>query len=332
MHYPTSSTNKLKKAEQSDISVEQVSLANRENFPQAFRVRLAKAKEVCMLGINVNGIVANYGSFIIEKAKDGCKFRFLLVDPRFFEREEMTSALWPGGMRSQIDLGQTINIIEQIIKEVGNDNVRLSFTTFPPPYSLLMINPNESADSEIQIELYTYQNSTNRRPHFILTRNSNPHWHEFFYREFEDSWKQSHPHTPSEGIKPVTQKAGVVVYRQPDNGKLELLLITARARPQKWIFPLGGVDKGETLKQAAIRECSEESGYIVEVTAPLGTIDIDKGLSIDRLTFFLAREVSEKDNYEKDRQRQWVRPSQLVDMVVGDFKPIARSALIKLEI
>lgn len=86
----------------------------------------------------------------------------------------------------------------------------------------------------------------------------------------------------------VTQKAGVVVYHHKINGEIEVLLITARTNPQSWIFPVGTVDPGETLQETAARECEEESGYIVEVGPKLGMIDLDKGDSIDRLTFFVA--------------------------------------------
>lgn len=37
--------------------------------------------------------------------------------------------------------------------------------------------------------------------------------------------------------------------------------------------PGGGVDEGETLEQAVIRECAEELGYQVIIVRPLGEID-----------------------------------------------------------
>ena len=312
---------------------EHVLLANRENFPLPFMTRLDKAKEICMTGINVNGIIKLYGHYFIEKAQNGCKFKFLLVNPRFFESEEMAFALWPGGTDSLIDLGNTIDEIEKMIKEVGNGNIQLNFSAFPPPYSLLMINPEEP-NGEIQVEIYTYQSLTNKRPHFILDRQSHPDWYNFFFQDFDISWQQSYPHKPTYGIKPHKKKAGVVVYRQSENGKLELLLITAKSREQKWIFPLGAVDAGETLEQTAIRECAEESGYIVEIISELGTTITNGGTSIDHSTFFLAKECGEKEHFDEQeyRQRFWARPSQIVDMVIKEFKPIAKSALEHLEL
>jgi nucleoside phosphorylase len=108
----------------------------------------------------------------------------------------------------------------------------------------------------------------------------------------------------------------------------EVLVITARTNPKKWIFPVGAINSGETLQQAAARECEEESGYIVEVGPELGVIpsDFDKST----MTFFLGRIIGEKSFYETDRQRKWVRLSELPHVVTEDFVPIANAAIAKL--
>ena len=70
------------------------------------------------------------------------------------------------------------------------------------------------------------------------------------------------------------QKAGVVAYRQEPDGTYATLLITARRQRAAWIFPVGTVDPGETLEQAAARECMEESGYTVRTGPLLKALDL----------------------------------------------------------
>jgi len=46
----------------------------------------------------------------------------------------------------------------------------------------------------------------------------------------------------------------------------EKLLLVKRRDIPVWVFPGGGIEKGETPKEAVIREVFEESGYKVKIT------------------------------------------------------------------
>lgn len=58
---------------------------------------------------------------------------------------------------------------------------------------------------------------------------------------------------------------GVVV---DDEGRV---LLVHRRRYADWSFPKGGVDAGETIEQAALREVKEEAGPECEIIRPLAT-------------------------------------------------------------
>ena len=56
------------------------------------------------------------------------------------------------------------------------------------------------------------------------------------------------------------KSAGVIVFRKDASECLFLLVLSKLTKRPLWEFPKGGVDKGETLLQAALRELSEETG------------------------------------------------------------------------
>lgn len=65
--------------------------------------------------------------------------------------------------------------------------------------------------------------------------------------------------------------AGGVVYRHNDDG-IEVVLASRRTRrgDLAWGLAKGGVEEGETMEEAAIREVREETGLTVELEGSLG--------------------------------------------------------------
>ncbi len=59
--------------------------------------------------------------------------------------------------------------------------------------------------------------------------------------------------------KKVKMAAGGIVIDTPKEGAPRVLLVH-RPRYDDWSFPKGGVDEGESLEQAAVREVKEETG------------------------------------------------------------------------
>jgi ADP-ribose pyrophosphatase YjhB (NUDIX family) len=76
-----------------------------------------------------------------------------------------------------------------------------------------------------------------------------------------DHWQD--PDAPT----PTSRKASASVFVRDEAGRLLLL---RRTDNDLWTIPTGGVKKGETVAQAGVRECREETGLDVEVIGLVG--------------------------------------------------------------
>jgi 8-oxo-dGTP pyrophosphatase MutT (NUDIX family) len=62
-----------------------------------------------------------------------------------------------------------------------------------------------------------------------------------------------------------------------------------------WIFPGGGVERGEACETAALRELEEEAGILVkEPPSLIGIFNNNHGMKGDHLAFFVVRAFKQK--------------------------------------
>jgi ADP-ribose pyrophosphatase YjhB (NUDIX family) len=69
------------------------------------------------------------------------------------------------------------------------------------------------------------------------------------------------------------------------------ILLTKREDFETWILPSGGVEEGESLAQAAIRETREETGLDVELTRLVGVYSRLSNMSPGYMVLFAAKPV-----------------------------------------
>ncbi|TMR88034.1 NUDIX domain-containing protein [Nonomuraea basaltis] len=133
-----------------------------------------------------------------------------------------------------------------------------------------------------------------------------------------DYWRD--PNAP----KPTSRKASASVFVTNDDGHLLLL---RRADNNLWTIPTGGVKKGETVADAGVRECREETGIEVEVTGLVGVFSTPDHVIVymhgDKLdevrqpinVCLRARVLGGalQPDPKESREVRWVDPSQLGD-------------------
>jgi 8-oxo-dGTP pyrophosphatase MutT (NUDIX family) len=121
------------------------------------------------------------------------------------------------------------------------------------------------------------------------------------------------PASASRGF-PTTKEvsAGGVVYRQTDDGGIEVLLASRRTRrgDLAWGLAKGGIERGESRRRAAVREVREETGLVAEIEADLGDtryMYVWEDVRIRKTVhFFLMRPVG-GDVAERDDEMEDVR-------------------------
>ncbi|MCL6591872.1 MAG: NUDIX domain-containing protein [Firmicutes bacterium] len=120
---------------------------------------------------------------------------------------------------------------------------------------------------------------------------------------------------------PVELRAGGVVVRK-NNGQIEYLLITSVSRPDRWIFPSGHVEKGETFEATALREVLEEAGVEAEIICSLGSMRYQWPQEQGRITIdnhlFLMKYLKAVNPIPEGRQVAFYRIEQISSLNLWD--------------
>lgn len=107
--------------------------------------------------------------------------------------------------------------------------------------------------------------------------------------------------------------------------QLEILLITPRDAPRcgrlRWILPQGGVEPGQTAREAAIAEAWEEAGVRgVASEEAFAHYQYESGTGRRRVhVFALEAQIMEEDWPERDdRERLWLPYDEALRAISGE--------------
>ncbi len=104
-----------------------------------------------------------------------------------------------------------------------------------------------------------------------------------------------------------TTSCGTATVRIGDEGP-EVLLVQPRAGQDKWGFPKGHVDPGESHEDAAVRETAEETGVAVELLPHVvGTTNVKLKLEDKTVIIYLATPVEGTDPAPSDGENHQVK-------------------------
>ena len=96
--------------------------------------------------------------------------------------------------------------------------------------------------------------------------------------------------------------AGGIVMRL-EEGSPRYLVITAKKNQDRWVFPKGHIDPGETPEIAAEREVLEEAGVEARILGSVGVTEIPRERRTICVEFFLMEYVRNQGPGEGRKQR-----------------------------
>ncbi len=120
----------------------------------------------------------------------------------------------------------------------------------------------------------------------------------------------------------IVQHAGSAVMMAVDEKNRVLLVRQYRlpARASMWELPAGRLDPGESPLKAAKRELKEETGYRAKKWKKLVTFFPSPGFLAERMTIFLAKNLTEGEQSTMEDERieiRWFRPKELEKMLLA---------------
>lgn len=118
---------------------------------------------------------------------------------------------------------------------------------------------------------------------------------------------------------------GGIVFRLTSDGP-RYLVVEASGTRDRWVFPKGRIEAGESARAAALREVGEEAGVRVRLVRRLGPVEQKKEGDSIRIAYFLMAYAGRVKPLEKRRVR-WLAFDEAIEAVhLGKSRRMLRAA------
>lgn len=125
---------------------------------------------------------------------------------------------------------------------------------------------------------------------------------------------------PKVAVAVLVQRAGSVLLVQRANSPFQ----------GQWTLPAGFVDAGEDPQAAAVRECLEETGLVVEISALIGIVSGREHPRGSDLTIFYRAECPFGEPLAGDdaAAAAWFKPENLPELAFQSTRKILKQVLM----
>lgn len=156
-----------------------------------FSQRVEGARKIYILGISCEAMITYQSSILIDKLKDSCEVRFILLDPQSKAVEARSvglfSATKPEILRN--DINRTLEQLCELKKQKNKGSLKIRLTNYIPSYGIVIIDPDKNKGLII-VELYPFLTRYCDRPHFELKKTDGK-WYDYFLNQYNSLWDAS---------------------------------------------------------------------------------------------------------------------------------------------
>lgn len=110
------------------------------------------------------------------------------------------------------------------------------------------------------------------------------------------------------------EQAGAITFRQTGSS-FEILLVRSKKNPEKWIFPKGHIEKGETPINAAERELHEEAGVCGTSIQKIGILQYSINSRTYNVTYYISRFLYSDSDGEVGREPTWFSIDEALSVI-----------------
>lgn len=180
-------TNVFLKNKEGKASIDEI-FVNRKRL-QPLEERWKHAKDIQVTGASLFRLTTEYIGLLEEKAKEGCRFKFILLNPEC-EATKLVATYIVYEVNNIEIYKNNINIAITNLKKFQSkfpDRVEIKIANFIPAYGMVLTDTNKE-NGAIGVELYPYIVPTRDRPHIVFMKQREPIWYSFFLQQFEAMW------------------------------------------------------------------------------------------------------------------------------------------------
>lgn len=149
------------------------------------------AAEIVVVGISLL-VLYRRRPFFEEKLEQGCRLRFLLLDPESEAIKIFNSMTEQKGVLR--DIANAFDSLEALT-HIAPDKIEARLSNVFLPYGIVAFDP-EHRGGVMTVEPLAYKTGLDQRPHFVLKKEDNVHWFRFFQDQYEKLWEDSKEWAP----------------------------------------------------------------------------------------------------------------------------------------
>lgn len=170
----------------------------RSQLPQ-FEAQLHGAQSIDMCGMSMLALTTLYRDLFVDKLRNGCRIRLILLNPDNLSLMEMVSAFV-----TSINKETHTNAIKTSIQSLTTDNVfntdllEVRIYDYPLSHGMLIVN-GDSPHGKLRVELYMSKGMPANAPGFYIQKHDDSFWFEVFKEEFDSIWEKAIPCQHTQG-------------------------------------------------------------------------------------------------------------------------------------